>query len=103
MNCVGSRGSRGEVCSLGWRLWRATRVTSVVDEQHAHGVCVCRETDKGLRMGQKELPQEFLRRNRDCTSSGSNGIRDGEGDKSVRGCRTQVKLSLERPLDLAVR
>lgn len=56
LNCVGSRGSRGEVCSLGWRLWRATRVTSVVDEQHAHGVCVCRETDEGAEDGTERAP-----------------------------------------------
>ena len=52
-------------------------------------VCAERQTT-GLRMEQKELPQEFLRRNtyRDCMSSGSNGIRDAEGNKSVRCCRT---------------
>ena len=53
--------------------------------------CVCAERQtRGLRMEQKELPQEFLRRNtyRDCASSGSDGIRDGEGNKRVRCCRT---------------
>lgn len=34
----------------------------MVDEQDARGVCVCeRDRQGGLRMEQKELPQEFLR------------------------------------------
>lgn len=91
---------------MDWRLWHATRVSCLVDEQDAHGVCVCAERQTtGLRMEQKELPQEFLRRNtyRDCMSSGSNGIRDAEGNKTGRCCRTQVNLSSDLALGLAVR
>ena len=42
--------------SMDWRLWHATKVSSVVDEQDAHGVCVCRETDNGPKDGTERAP-----------------------------------------------
>ena len=89
LNCVGSMASRWEVCSLGWTGGCGVqRVTSVVDEQDAHGMCVCRETDKGAEDGTERAPTGISKEEQRLHELGTSGIRDGEGDKSVRGCRT---------------